>query len=339
MSGKKTVKKADEAEVKSCKGCVSAFMERHFHHFNSRETLDAARAYKTHIEKGGKMFLAMAGAMSTAQLGTILAKMIREDKIHAVCSTAANLEEDVYNLVAHNSYKQIPKYYQLSPAEEVKILDDGFARVTDTAIPDKVFKLVDDEFLKLCQKAKQEGKKYFPYEYFYQILETGVLKEHYQVPLEDSWVYAAWQKKIPIYSPGWEDCSTSNSFVAWMRKGLITQDVIRTGLEQMDKLLDWYEENDKTSSIGFFQIGGGIAGDFSICSVPILAIDFPEKKNKLWGYFCQISDSTTSYGSYSGAIPNEKISWVKLDPNTPRFFINSDATVIAPLIFGYVLGE
>jgi deoxyhypusine synthase len=265
--------------------------------------------------------------------------MIREDKIHAICSTAANLEEDIYNLVAHKEYKQIPKYHQLTPSEETQILNEGFARVTDTAIPDRIFNFIDKFFLELCQKAQAEGKRYFPYEYFYQMLDSGVLKPHYQVSAEDSWVMAAWEKKIPIYTPGWEDSSTGNSFEAWMVQGKVKYEVIRTGLEQMVQLMEWYLETDKTASIGFFQIGGGIAGDFSICSVPIPAIDFPEKKARLWGYFAQISDSTTSYGSYSGAVPNEKISWFKLEASTPRFFINSDATLVAPLIFGYVLGD
>ncbi len=89
--------------------------------------------------------------------------------------------------------------------------------------------------------------------------------------------------------------------------------------------------------VGFFQIGGGIAGDFPICVVPMLEQDL-ERDTPLWGYFCQISDSTTSYGSYSGAVPNEKITWGKLDGNTPKFIIESDATIVAPLVFAYVLG-
>ncbi len=59
----------------------------------------------------------------------------------------------------------------------------------------------------------------------------------------------------------------------------------------------------------------------------------------LWGYFSQISDSTTSYGSYSGAVPNEKITWGKLAGSTPKFIVESDATIVAPLIFAWVLGQ
>jgi deoxyhypusine synthase len=67
--------------------------------------------------------------------------------------------------------------------------------------------------------------------------------------------------------------------------------------------------------------------------------DLEEAGSPLWGYFCQISDSTTSYGSYSGAVPNEKITWGKLGASTPNFIIESDATIVAPLIFAWVLGD
>ena len=106
----------------------------------------------------------------------------------------------------------------------------------------------------------------------------------------------------------------------------------------MGALVDWYLENTASQSLGFFQIGGGIAGDFPICVVPLIQQDL-HQECRLWGYFCQISDSTTSYGSYSGAVPNEKITWGKLSVDTPRFVIESDATIVAPLVFAYVLEQ
>ncbi|MCX7830176.1 MAG: deoxyhypusine synthase family protein, partial [Acidobacteria bacterium] len=67
--------------------------------------------------------------------------------------------------------------------------------------------------------------------------------------------------------------------------------------------------------------------------------DLRMKNVPLWGYFCQISEAATSYGSYSGAVPNEKITWGKLGVDTPKFVVESDATIVAPLIFAYVLNQ
>ncbi len=89
----------------------------------------------------------------------------------------------------------------------------------------------------------------------------------------------------------------------------------------MSYLAKYYTEEAGKDGIGFFQIGGGIAGDFPICVVPMLYQDMEQTDTPFWSYFCQISDSTTSYGSYSGAVPNEKITWGKLDINTPKFII------------------
>jgi len=125
---------------------------------------------------------------------------------------------------------------------------------------------------------------------------------------------------------------------ACMRGDVKNVHTVRTGIEYMVQLAEFYQSVTKTSTLGMFQIGGGIAGDFPICVVPMLHQDM-EIEAKLWGYFAQISDSTTSYGSYSGAVPNEKITWGKLGVDTPKFIVESDATIVAPLIFAYILNQ
>lgn len=318
---------------------VSEFMEHQFRHFNARETLGAAKHFKQMVESGGKMLLAMAGAMSTAELGISLAQMIREDKIHAISCTAANLEEDVFNLVAHNDYQICPQYRDLSPQDELQLRNDGMNRVTDTCIPETVIRELEKCFVDECKQLATDGGSLFPYEIFYRIFEQRLLEPYFQVPIEDSWLFAAFEKQIPVLSPGFEDSTLGNIFAARVMTGEIgSHQVIKSGTEQMEKLVNWYIETDANSPIGFFQIGGGIAGDFAICSVPLILQDL-QKQVRYWQYFAQISDSTTSYGSYSGAVPNEKITWHKLDVDTPRFMINSDASVIAPLIFAYVLDQ
>ena len=319
---------------------IKKFIEKNFKHFNAYVVKASAKAYVEHLKKGGKMFLALAGAMSTAELGITLAEMIRKDKIHALCCTGANLEEDLFNLVAHNHYKHVPHYRHLSAVEEENLSKSGLNRVTDTCIPEEeAMRRIEHYLLEFWQKADQESKRFFPYEFIYQVLESGVLKQYYQIDPKHSWVVAACEKNIPIFIPGWEDSTLGNVLVALVRKKIVSDfTIIKSGLETMDFLIDWYQESTRFGSIGFFQIGGGIAGDFPICVVPLIKQDLKEEC-KFWGYFCQISDSTTSYGSYSGAVPNEKITWGKLETDTPKFIIESDATVVAPLIFAYVLAE
>lgn len=317
---------------------VKKFIKINYKHFNAAVINDAAQAYVRHMAKGGKMFLAMAGALSTGEIGITLSEMIRKDKIHGISCTAANLEEDVFNLIAHNHYRMIPNYRYLTSEEELGLKKENLNRVTDTCIPEEeAIRKLEKALYPFWKKAEEKKERYFPYEFIYQAIKNGALKEYYQIDPKNSWVVAACEKNLPIFTPGWEDSSLGNELVAKTRMGRFKHfNFVKTGLEQMDYLIDWYLENAKKNSIGFFQIGGGIAGDFAICVVPLIRQDM-EKECPLWGYFCQISDSTTSYGSYSGALPNEKITWEKLGVNTPKFIIESDASIVTPLIFEYVL--
>jgi len=318
---------------------VKNFIKHNFRHFNAAVLVNASEAYIKHLNKGGKMMITLAGAMSTAELGLTLAKMIRQGKVHAITCTGANLEEDLFNLIAHDYYVRVPHYRDLSPEDEAELLAKNLNRVTDTCIPeDEAMRRLEKGLFEFWQKAEKEGKRYLPYEFIYQLIKSGNLKKYYQIDPKDSWVLASCEKNLPIFVPGWEDSTLGNMFVSQIRKGNLKNILtVKSGLETMDFLIDWYIKTSKESDIGFFQIGGGIAGDFPICVVPLIRQDLGDKSCKLWAYFCQISDSTTSYGSYSGAVPNEKITWEKLSIDTPRFVIESDATIVAPLMFAYIL--
>jgi deoxyhypusine synthase len=347
---------------------IRSFLETHFRHFNAASVVDAAKAYMAQVDGGGRMLMTLAGAMSTAELGLSLAEMIRRGKVHALCTTGANLEEDLFNLVAHDHYVRLPHYRDLSPREEKELERRGLNRVTDTCIPEvEAFRAIEKPILELWRRAEAAGKRHFPHEFLYQLIREGWVRDHYQIDPSRSWLVAAAEADLPIFVPGWEDSTLGNIFVSHVLSGdLPSYTTVRGGLEAMGALAEWYvrttmgkglaelpeleakhgEESvalraipagQAERTVGFFQIGGGIAGDFPICVVPMIHQDL-RRPCPYWSYFCQISDSTTSYGSYSGAVPNEKITWGKLDENTPRFVIESDATIVAPLLFAYVLG-
>jgi deoxyhypusine synthase len=319
---------------------VRNFIDHHYRHFNSAALKDAAIGWETHLSSGGKMFVTLAGAMSSAELGLSLAEMIRQDKVHAICCTGANLEEDVYNLVAHEHYVRVPKWRELTAQDEQALLDKHLNRVTDTCIPEEeAIRRIEKSVITHWQAAEKKGEAFFPHQYMYKILLSGELSKYYQIDPKNSWLMAAAEKNLPMFVPGWEDSTTGNIFTGHVIEGTIKNvHTVKTGIQYMQALAEWYTETTKTGkTIGFFQIGGGIAGDFPICVVPMLHQDLERTNVPLWGYFCQISDSTTSYGSYSGATPNEKITWGKLGIETPKYIIESDATIVAPLIFAYVL--
>lgn len=318
---------------------IKDFIRTHYRHFNAATLVDAAEAYRAHLDGGGKMMITLAGAMSTAELGISLAEMIRQDKVQAITCTGANLEEDVFNLVAHDHYERVPHYRDLTPQDEHDLLARHMNRVTDTCIPEaEAMRRIEAAVLEEWLAADRAGERYFPHEFMYRVLRSKKLEGSYQIDPKDSWLLAACEKDLPIWVPGWEDSTLGNMFTSHVITGEIKNvHTVRTGIESMQRLAEWYMETAPKTPVGFFQIGGGISGDFPICVVPMLEQDLQRNDVPLWAYFCQISDSTTSYGSYSGAVPNEKITWGKLGIDTPKFVIESDATIVAPLVFAYVL--
>jgi len=323
-------------------GAVRDFLEKHYLHFNAREVVDAAKAYEAHVEAGGKMLVTLAGAMSTGELGIILARMIREGKVHAISCTGANLEEDIFNLVAGREYEIIQSWRSLSSADEQALYHRGMNRVTDTCIPETVMRHIEKRMVDRWRGACEADVRKTPAEFLFDLLGDPSLREHYQIDPAHSWMLAAKEMGVPVFAPGWEDSTTGNIFAANVLLGNVQHHLcVKTGTEQFQALIEWYLENHgagERPSVGFFQLGGGIAGDFAICTVPCIIQDL-QRDVPFWGYFCQVTDAQPSYGGYSGAPSNEKITWGKLEPSTPNFNINSDATIVAPLIFGYVLGD
>lgn len=343
------------------------FIDHNFRHFNAATVRDATEGYIRHLEGGGEMLVTLAGAMSTAELGISLAEMIRRDKLHAICCTGANLEEDIFNLVAHDHYRRIPGWRNLTPQDEKRLEEQGLNRVTDTCIPEEeAIRAIEEPLLAIWKTADRTGTRHFPHEFLYQLIASGALESSHQIDPAHSWMVAACEKRLPVFVPGWEDSTLGNIFAARFLDGTLERpDIVRSGIEYMAELVEWYlgrtmgqslsdlppaAAGDKQAAvaaravspeaarrtIGFFQIGGGIAGDFPICAVPLIHQDLG-RPCPYWGYFSQISDSTTSYGSYSGAAPTEKITWGKLDVATPMFLIESDATIVAPLMFAAIL--
>lgn len=317
-------------------------MSTHYLHFNAREVVDAAKAYEAHVDAGGRMLIAMAGAMSTGEFGISLARMIRAGKVHAISCTGANLEEDVFNLLAGREYEIIPSWRDLSAQDEQALYERGMNRVTDTCIPETVMRHIEGRLVECWQRAAAAGERKLPSEFLFEVLSDPTLSEHVQRDPAHSWMLAAKEAGIPVYAPGWEDSTTGNIFAANVISGrLPDHSCVQSGTEQFQALVEWYEANHgggETPSVGFFQIGGGIAGDFAICAVPCITQDL-RREVPYWGYFCQITDAQPSYGGYSGAPANEKITWGKLEPSTPKFEINSDAAIVAPLICSWVLGD
>jgi len=313
---------------------VRDFIQRNYRHFNAGALSDCIESIRTFLDNDGRLMITLAGAMSTAEIGKTLAPAIRSQKVHAICCTGANLEEDLFNLIARSDYERIPNWRDFSASDDLDLHERGLNRVTDVAIPEQeAIRYVEKQMLELWKDAEAAGDRRFPHEYIYDLLLHGDLD--FDGDPNESWLMAAADANLPIFTPGWEDSTLGNILVARVIDlTLSSQDIVLGGLHAMQALADWYREDD--SPTGLLQVGGGISGDFPICVVPMLRQDVGIDVN-LWSWFAQISESRPSYGGYSGAPPNEKISWGKLSLETPTFVIESDASIVLPLILEAIM--
>lgn len=333
--------------VKKSKSPVSAFAEKTLNHCNGGSTMQAALWLKNHLANGGKLVVTLAGALSSFQVGVMLAELIRKDKVHLISATAANHEESYYRYVAHSHYANIPRYTELTPEQEAELRDAGLRRITDTFLPeDESVRIMEPHLLKMWQEAEKKGERYFPHEYFRRLFEKKLISADPAANPNDCWAYAAYQKNIPIVIPGFEDSTMGNIFSSYVYSGqhkkkgdiIIDGKIMKTGLEYFHLMYDWYMKESKTAPIAFLQLGGGISADFPICVVPSIKHDLKlHDKVRDWAGFIEIGSSPMSYGSYSGAGGKEKITWDKLSTESYYQIIQSDVTVVFPWIAAVLL--
>jgi deoxyhypusine synthase len=333
--------------IKKSRSPVSAFAESTLNHCNGGSTMQAALWLKSHLAKGGKLVVTIAGALSSFQVGIMLAELIRQNKVHLISATGANHEESFYRYVAHSHYAYIPNYTELTPKQEAELRDAGLRRITDTFLPEEErVRIMEPHLFKLWKEAEKKGESYFPHEYFRALFEKNLIKPDKQANPLDCWTYAAYQKNIPIVVPGFEDSTMGNIFASYTytgshkKKGSPSIDpcVMKSGLDYFHLMYDWYLKESKKHPIAFLQLGGGIAGDFPICVVPSIKHDLGLHKVRDWAGFIEIGSSPMSFGSYSGAGGKEKITWDKLSPSSYYQIIQSDVTVAFPWIAAVLLG-
>ncbi|MDO8592661.1 MAG: deoxyhypusine synthase family protein [bacterium] len=335
------------AGVKASRAPVSEFAERTLNHCNGGSTLQAALWLKNHLANGGKLVVTLAGALSSFQVGVMLAELIRKNKVHLISATAANHEESYYRYVAHSHYAFIPRYTELTPEQEAELRDAGLRRITDTFLPeDESVRIMEPQLLKMWQAAEKKGERYFPHEYFRRLFSEKLISADRQANPADCWALAAYENAVPIVIPGFEDSTMGNIFSSYCyggphkKKGELTinQNVMKTGLEYFHLLYDWYMKTAADAPIAFLQLGGGISADFPICAVPSLKHDLKlHGQVRDWAGFIEIGSSPMSYGSYSGAGGKEKITWDKLSTKSYYQIIQSDVTVAFPWIAAVLL--
>jgi deoxyhypusine synthase len=330
-----------QPKSETVQGSVSAFIDKHFKHYNAGSLRDAAEAYASLIASGGQMVLAMAGALSTGEIGISLAEMIRQKKIHAISCSPASMEESMFLLCGQAHSIDIPDYHERTRDDDKKLADQHTPRVTDVTISERHgMKVVEDALVPLWQRDQQQGIRRYPFEYLYELLNSEALKADYTGDPEECWMLEAAKANLPLYTCGWSDSTLGQVYTALALKGEIADPALmKSDIEALMQFARWYVRTSTDHPVGFLEAGGGAAADWSICVVPMLKQDYGREQTPFWALWIQCTVGIESVGSYSGASGQEKITWSKTSPDTPMFTVFGDCTISLPLLFAYVLGQ
>ena len=136
---------------------IRDFIETHYSHFNAGELARCIESLRGFLDSDGRLMVTLAGAMSTAEIGKSLAPAIREQRVHSICCTGANLEEELFGLVSRSGYERVPNWRHQSKQEDAALHDRGMNRVTDVAIPESAFTMVGEKMLSLWRNLRRWG--------------------------------------------------------------------------------------------------------------------------------------------------------------------------------------
>jgi deoxyhypusine synthase len=296
--------------------------------YTSRDTARAASIYEMMLrDTECGVILCLAGSLISAGLQKVFVDMIRNNMVDAIVSTGANIvDQDFFEALGFRHYIAGDEYkYGNGDADLRELMID---RIYDTFIDEEELRICDDTTQKIIDSLEPR-----PYSSREIIHEMGAyLEREGRTPAKgnnDSIVFAAYEKGVPIFCPAFSDCSAGFGFVAHQhaRRG--------KAMVSIDSAKDFYELTQlkiANPNTGLLMIGGGVPKNFAqdiVVAAEILGVDAPMHK-----YAIQVTVADSRDGALSGSTLKEASSWGKVD-TTFEQMVYAEATLALPLIVGY----
>ena len=290
--------------------------------FQARNLNRASRIFDMmQKDKDAVIFLTLAGSLISAGLKKVVTTMIENNMIDAIVSTGANIvDQDFFEGLGFF-------HYQGSPfADDNELRELMIDRIYDTYIDEEDLRICDETVANICELLDKR-----PYSSREFIMNMGkYLDDHsdYTKSREDSIVYQAYKKSVPIFCPAFSDSSAGFGLIHHQfhaQGGKVTIDSAADFLE-----LTKIKIENKES--GIFMIGGGVPKNFVqdiVVASEVLKQDAPMHK-----YAVQITVADERDGGLSGSTLKEASSWGKVE-TTYEQMVYAEATIAMPLITGY----
>ncbi|MCC6551369.1 MAG: deoxyhypusine synthase [Ignavibacteriaceae bacterium] len=289
--------------------------------FQARNLYRGAKIYEMMVnDKESAVILTLAGSLFSAGLKKVVHDMIQNNMVDAIVSTGAIMvDQDFFEALGFKHY------LGTQFVDDNEMRDLMIDRIYDTYI--------DEEELRICDETTGkifDGLEPRPYSSRELLWEFGkYLDENGGPKVDDSVIYAAYKKNVPIFVPAFSDCSAGFGFVLHQTKNPdkhVTLDAAKDFLELTKIKL-------ASKETGIFMIGGGVPKNFT--QDIVVAADLLGEEAAMHKYAVQITVADERDGALSGSTLKEASSWGKVS-TTYEQMVYAEATIAMPLIVGYV---
>lgn len=288
--------------------------------FTARDLNRAARIYDMMLkDKNCGIILTLAGSLFSAGLKKVVYDMIMNNMVDAIVSTGAIIvDQDFFEALGFKHYKG------------TKFVDDNemrnlhIDRIYDTYIDEDELRICDDTCAKIING--MEPKPYSSREFLYEF--GRYLENNGEPKVDDSVVWAAYKKNVPIFVPAFSDCSAGFGFVVHQTENPDSH----CSIDSAKDFLELTKIKLASKDTGIFMIGGGVPKNFS--QDIVVAADILQEDASMHKYAVQITVADERDGALSGSTLKEASSWGKVE-TTYEQMVYSEATVAMPLIVGY----
>lgn len=288
--------------------------------FTARDLNRAANIFDMMIkDENCGIILTLAGSLFSAGLKKVVYDMIMNNMVDAIVSTGAVIvDQDFFEALGFKHYKGT-KWVDDNEMRELHI-----DRIYDTFIDEDELRICDDTTAAIFDSMKPGAysSREFIWEFGKYLEENGGPK------VDDSVIWAAYKKNVPIFIPAFSDCSAGFGFVMHQHKN-------PDNYVSCDSGKDFYELTKiklHSKETGIFMIGGGVPKNFT--QDIVVAADILQEDADMHKYAIQITVADERDGALSGSTLKEASSWGKVSTSLEQM-VYSEATVAMPLIAGY----
>ena len=288
--------------------------------FSARDLNRAGNIYDRMLrDKECGIILTLAGSLFSAGLKKIVYDLIMNNMVDAIVSTGAVMvDQDFFEALGFKHYKGTPF------SDDNLLRELHIDRIYDTYIDEDELRICDETTAKIFNSLEPK-----PYSSRELLWEFGrYLEENGGPKVEDSVIYAAYKKNVPIFVPAFSDCSAGFGFVIHQ-----TQNPNKhCSIDSAKDFLELTKIKLHSNETGIFMIGGGVPKNFT--QDIVVAADLLRENAPMHKYAIQITVADVRDGALSSSTLKEASSWGKVE-TTFEQMVYSEATIAMPLITGY----